>query len=225
MWCKFVRCRIQSRPEIGCGRQNSRASWAIRASTSSAGSSLKTQAMPSRCFRPNPLTGEILNASINVDGSLVQFFNVERNDTSSNRRRRSRGQRTAARRFRGACSARARSAQVGCPMPGSGIESLLSCRMGAERQARGGSSDGRRLSLLGVTSCPMGDETQPHGVRSPVHPRDRRARVRPHSRACATTFVASTQFSTRISSATKKSSGGAESARASWTTTRSISPR
>lgn len=31
-------------------------------------------------FRPNPMTGEILNASINVDGSLIQYFNVQRND-------------------------------------------------------------------------------------------------------------------------------------------------
>ncbi len=91
-------------------------------------------------FRPNPLTGQILNASINVDGSLIQYFNVERND------------------FVAPASAFAKAAYSGAEI--SSLlklkvplkADLLSCRMGSERR-ESAALGWQMLSLLRETGA------------------------------------------------------------------------
>jgi hypothetical protein len=99
-------------------------------------------------FRPNPLTGQILNASINVDGSLIQYFNVERNDIVE----------PAAAFARAAHSQAEIFEHLGLKAPLR--QDLFSCRIGH------GKSDAARfgwqaLSLLGQTGAATGSKLSP----------------------------------------------------------------
>ena len=140
-------------------------------------------------FRPNPLTGQILNASINVDGSLVQYFNVERNDIVE----------PAAAFSRAAYSGAEKRALLGALTPLRGDErhgsvaDLLSCRMGSERR-REAAFGWQALSLLGGGRVGPGSKLDPTEYARQLI-RETVAHEFGHILGLRHNFVASTQFS------------------------------
>ena len=140
-------------------------------------------------FRPNPLTGQILNASINVDGSLVQYFNVERNDIVE----------PAAAFSRAAYSGLEKKSLLGAltPLKGderhSSVADLLSCRMGSERR-REAAFGWQALSLLAGGRVGPGSKLDPTEYARQLV-RETVAHEFGHILGLRHNFVASTQFS------------------------------